>query len=140
MKASLKEAICHILQRLGLISDWVVEQGTSGIWTYRKWNSGIAECWGTKEKSITGVSKTAPFSGYCYSFGSINYPSDLFNSTPTGVVSCRTGDLYNVVSYSNVYGNNLSVELQSNASGTRTCYAYIYLIGLWKSFSGGGSA
>ncbi len=26
--------------------DYVVEQGTSGIWTYRKWNSGLAECWG----------------------------------------------------------------------------------------------
>lgn len=24
----------------------VIESGTSGIWTYRKWNSGIAECWG----------------------------------------------------------------------------------------------
>ena len=27
-------------------SDYVVETGTSGIWSYRKWNSGIAECWG----------------------------------------------------------------------------------------------
>lgn len=26
-------------------SDFIVEQGTSGDWTYRKWNSGIAECW-----------------------------------------------------------------------------------------------
>ena len=26
--------------------DYIVEQGTSGIWTYRKWNSGLAECWG----------------------------------------------------------------------------------------------
>lgn len=26
------------------MSDYVVAQGTSGIWTYRKWNSGIAEC------------------------------------------------------------------------------------------------
>lgn len=25
--------------------DHVVEQGTSGTWTYRKWNSGLAECW-----------------------------------------------------------------------------------------------
>lgn len=25
--------------------DYVVEQGESGIWTYRKWNSGVAECW-----------------------------------------------------------------------------------------------
>ncbi len=29
-----------------LAKDFVVEQGTSGIWTYRKWNSGLAECWG----------------------------------------------------------------------------------------------
>ena len=26
--------------------DYVVEQGTSGIWTYRKWASGIVEFWG----------------------------------------------------------------------------------------------
>ena len=28
--------------------DYVIEEGSSGIWTYRKWASGIAECWGTK--------------------------------------------------------------------------------------------
>lgn len=28
------------------IVDFIVEQGESGIWTYRKWASGIAECWG----------------------------------------------------------------------------------------------
>lgn len=27
-------------------TDYIVAQGTSGIWTYRKWNSGIAELWG----------------------------------------------------------------------------------------------
>ena len=27
-------------------NDYIVEQNTSGIWTYRKWASGIAECWG----------------------------------------------------------------------------------------------
>lgn len=25
--------------------DYILEQGTSGNWTYRKWNSGIYECW-----------------------------------------------------------------------------------------------
>lgn len=29
------------------IADFVVEQGESGGWQYRKWNSGIGECWGT---------------------------------------------------------------------------------------------
>lgn len=33
------------LEALG-VKDYIVEQGTSGGWTYRKWNSGIAECWG----------------------------------------------------------------------------------------------
>lgn len=27
------------------LADHVVEQGTQGDWTYRKWNSGFAECW-----------------------------------------------------------------------------------------------
>lgn len=26
-------------------ADYVVEQGTQGDWTYRKWNNGFAECW-----------------------------------------------------------------------------------------------
>lgn len=34
--------------KLGLISDYVVDYGTSDIWTYRKWQSGIAECWGRR--------------------------------------------------------------------------------------------
>lgn len=29
------------------ITDYIAEWGTTGIWTYRKWHSGIAECWGT---------------------------------------------------------------------------------------------
>lgn len=28
-------------------SDYIVEQGTSGIWTYEKWNSGKAKCRGS---------------------------------------------------------------------------------------------
>ena len=45
--------------------DYVLEQGTSGIWTYRKWSSGICEYWG-KEQGFTlddGVhlSPPAPF-------------------------------------------------------------------------------
>ena len=38
------------------MDDFVTEQGTSGIWTYRKWKSGINECWGTTpEQSILGT-------------------------------------------------------------------------------------
>lgn len=37
----------------GVPLDYIVQQGTSGIWTYRLWNSGIAECWGRKSVSTT---------------------------------------------------------------------------------------
>ena len=26
-------------------ADYIIEQGTSGGWAYRKWNSGVSECW-----------------------------------------------------------------------------------------------
>ena len=41
----------ELLADLG-INDYIVEQGTSGIWTYRKWNSGIGEYWGKEEGFI----------------------------------------------------------------------------------------
>lgn len=34
--------------------DYIVAQGTSGIWFYRKWNSGLAEFWGGKQISGAG--------------------------------------------------------------------------------------
>ena len=40
----------ELLADLG--ADYIVEQGTSGIWAYRKWNSGIGEYWG-KEQGFT---------------------------------------------------------------------------------------
>ena len=32
--------------------DYVIEEGTSGIWRYRKWESGLAECWGNSSQTI----------------------------------------------------------------------------------------
>lgn len=36
------------------VADYVVAEGTSGNWRYRKWNSGIAECWLTSNRSASG--------------------------------------------------------------------------------------
>lgn len=63
------------------LGDFVVEQGASGIWTCRRWNSGIAECWGTS--TFTNVPLTTTW-GNCYyssSVGrSIGFPSSFFTS------------------------------------------------------------
>ena len=58
--------------------DYIVDQGTSGIWYYRKWNSGVAECWGTQ----TNVSGTFADWGniYSYDIPSVSFPSGLFTA------------------------------------------------------------
>lgn len=33
-------------------TDFVIAEGVSGVWHYRKWDSGLAECWGKVEKTV----------------------------------------------------------------------------------------
>lgn len=44
--------------------DYVAEQGTSGNWSYRKWNSGAAECWA--EFQIGSVAVTGTWGSLFY--------------------------------------------------------------------------
>ena len=55
-------------------ADYVVEQGESSIWTYRKGNSGLAECWCTKIYNENPC--TEPYGGlYITTEGeSVGYP------------------------------------------------------------------
>lgn len=64
------------------VADYIVETGTSGIWTYRKWASGMAECWG--RKTYTDVAIDISWgSGYYASLGSPdNYPFAFVNDYP----------------------------------------------------------
>ena len=49
------------------VIDYVVEKGSTGIWDYRKWNSGDAECWGnmsitpTTANGTNTITVTLPF-------------------------------------------------------------------------------
>ena len=74
--------------KLSELGDYVIEQGTSGIWTYRKWNSGVAECWGTTSVTVT-LSTVATY--YHRGTASFSLPTNLFNSAPTIVMECHSG-------------------------------------------------
>lgn len=84
---NVKNLFKNVLYQLGLITDYVVEQGTDGIWTYKKWASGIAECCGrdTKSHAINtawgGVYYEAVNSYY------LTYPSGFFISSPEVVLA-----------------------------------------------------
>lgn len=62
-------------------ADRIVEIGTSGIWTYRKWASGIVECWGTQSYSNISVS-TAWGSVYESAGQKLTFPAGLFTAAP----------------------------------------------------------
>ena len=74
--------------------DYVVEQGTNGIWTYRKWASGIAECWGAQTWTITSWST---WGSWYFSTRSpaTTYPSGLFTAIPciTALMYTSNGDV-----------------------------------------------
>lgn len=86
--------------------DYIIEQGTSGIWTYRKWNSGIAECWG--ERSVNSASYSSWGSIYSFDVLGVAYPTGLFNTTP------------NCIAQVSASGNTVSSINSSGGSNTTT--------------------
>ena len=72
------------------VADYVVEQGKSGICTYRKWNSGIAECWTTSTLNTTGTFWANIMGGHGF-YVNYNFPSGLFSSKPVISGNGRTG-------------------------------------------------
>lgn len=56
------------------LTDYIIESGSTGFWHYRKWASGIAECWTTGEKHATGeITPTALLGGY-YTYITLSLP------------------------------------------------------------------
>ena len=71
-------------------ADFVVQQGMSGYWTYRKWSSGIAECWGEIPSGSTSLQVTF-WVNLPFSFSNINYIPTI---TPAnnGSIITKSGD------------------------------------------------
>ena len=113
------------------LKDFVVDQGTSGSWTYRKWNNGTAECWGTLNGTLSPYTTINGFSAY---EGSVSFPSGLFTAVPNvqfqpyigngfaiparGVISTATQCKW--VALSNVSAANTAVKID------------VFAIGKWK--------
>jgi len=117
----------------GLLADFVIEEGTSSNWKYRKWNSGISECW----QNINGTLSvtTAWGSGlYIASIPSVSFPTNLFIERPT-------------IQFTNIGGTSLipmndggasatgtgSIQMARGTSNSSAAYILsIYAIGKWK--------
>ena len=118
--------------------DYIVEQGTSGIWTYRKWNSGNAECWGTYATNIA-ITKTWGSMYYSDSLiPRINYPF-TFTSRPNEQVTFRGSSVAGWL-YSEAGGFSVNSTTQTAQYGvcrpTSITAAELrfdfYVVGKWK--------
>ena len=90
----LKALLSKILDALKV--DYIVEEGTSGGWTYRKWNSGVAEAWRRTGSYSYAMTSIVGGNGYTSDYWTL--PSGLFTSVieahvnringGNGLVSC----------------------------------------------------
>jgi hypothetical protein len=121
-----KNDLKAVLEELPLIqqaTDFIVEQGTSGIWTYRKWNSGIAECWGwqTKTASGAGVNFT------------LSFPSNFFTAAPTATCSAgASGEADAGINYVNATASYIDTWVHRNSTGSNSVWVYAHALGRWK--------
>ena len=116
--------------------DYVIEQGESDGWIYRKWASGIGECW--KRVSVSSSIQSTFDTMYCGSttMARQNYPFG-FKSVPVETATLQsasyTGMLYPVGSGNGVNGTYASaiynVVRPSKQTGTYNFYISLYVIG-----------
>lgn len=111
------------------VADYIIEQGTSGDWFYRKWYSGRIEADLVTTNSIAMT--TAIGNEY---FGNITV-----NISSLGLLTIRniqvTGDCPSFYSSSKVESVSLSsfaISTRSNSSMTGTVIHYIHIEGTWK--------
>ena len=114
-----------------MIADFVVEQGTSGIWTYRKWYSGIAECWGIGTTSV--LCKNNSGSGWFTDDMAIDLPAGLF--VENGPVNMIGHDYWCWVSKCHMSAASRIVYRIARSSEYNTQYSMnisIYAQSRWK--------
>lgn len=127
---SIKKVLAKLLS-----TRMVIESGTSGIWTYRKWSDGTAECWGMIDQSFTP--NTAWGSTKYTALPIQTFPSGLFNSTPkvTATASKTSGNGIPIVTLEKI-SNTTFAGFIDELSGTVYTYPVkvsFYAIGTWAT-------
>lgn len=113
---------------LGIV-DYIVELGTSGGWTYRKWNSGIAEAW--RKTTSTNLGTQGTINGWYWRIYTIALPSGLFKTITDAHADCYWNTGMSFASARAVDTTNFQAIYFSNADGGAGTF-YHYVAGTWK--------
>lgn len=112
-------------------ANYVVEQGTSGAWTYRKWSDGTSECWGSNPATYQTSSTEG---GLYYALSKATLPSGLFISTPTSIVTVYGNWIggASTGSGSTMSSLNIYTWTPTSDANTRALSSQVHCFGRWK--------
>lgn len=122
----------EICRKVGLIDDYILAQGTSGIWTYRKWNSGMAECWSNPTSNTTySLTSTSQYGFYCNS--EISIPAVVsFISAPAITASACGGTGLTTVNISSINKTEIGFRPYCTTSLSWSGKIFFSCKGRWK--------
>lgn len=131
LEGTVSELESDLSARTGV---YIVESGTEGIWSWRKWSDGTAECWGKSTQSVD--IKTLEREIYHSDKQTLNLPSGLFINS--GTVTASIGSNYGQIGCS-LYGagawqDNIQYYLTANSVLTAVqATRHFHVIGRWKT-------
>jgi len=117
-------------------SDYIVEQGTSGIWRYRKWKSGVCELWGMTTVNMSTVSKTTFASNAVYTESiTLSLPFSAGTADESVVVGmaqylCILSNAFTSSGSNPVVGFRL--QRLTDMTSSDPVAVRLYIIGKWK--------
>ena len=132
----LSKTVLQHTDKLNAQSDYVVSKGTINGWTFRKWNSGVAECWG-KFRHTVAITEAVSNSDF-YRSGVVTelLPTELFKSiTAVDITDTRTADdavYLSRVKLATATKIDFFYLRGGTSSTTATFDTYITVKGTWK--------
>ena len=108
-------------------ADYVVEEGTYGLWTYRKWCSGACECWGIIEGLKAGTTDDAAFNRlYDLPFPILEQHLQITNYGTWGIKEIR------IIRQSDPYSFAFTLYAENDAAATTQAAVSITIKGYWQ--------
>ena len=115
--------------------DSISEEGTYGNFTYRKWKNGTSEAWyyeSIGEIELRSLSSFGVWSNDSYNARNIDFPSNLFNSTPMAVCNVYSNG-YTFCQVASATKDSMVYRIWAPSGTTvNNVGIVIYVVGKWK--------
>ena len=120
--------------------DYVVEHGTTtasdgSTWIYKKWASGIAECWGSKKYNINQYTTIGSSYGMWWGYKVDVYYPFTFVEPPHALANSNVGHAFTITTLIETTTTTDHLTVYSavhNTSGYLDNFMYVQIVGKWK--------